>query len=300
LTVIPLLNSVSVPMMTPARTVSVLLLAGIVALALGCGSDDPTDPSGSAAEAPAPNTLTASEEAEGWTLLFDGESFEGWTGLGRDTIPPGHWRIEDGTIRKVESGQVPTAPDGQPLEGGDIMTEEAYRHFELKLEWKASKGGNSGIKYNVSDSLSTAHEPVHAALGFEYQLLDDQRHPDSEEPSHRASALYDLIPPGEAKALRPVGEWNQARLVFQGPRGEHWLNGEKVLEYDLTSSRFDSLFAASKYANIEGFRSRRAGHIVLQDHGNDFWFRNIKIRALPAPETADAAPADASAQGGTE
>ncbi len=285
-------------MLTPAcRSVCVALLAGIVVLALGCSSGDSPD-----AEGAAPNALTAAEEADGWTLLFDGESFEGWTGLGRDTIPPGHWQIEDGTIRKVESGEVPTAPDGQPLEGGDIMTEEAYRNFELKLEWRASKGGNSGIKYNVSDSLSVAHDPVHAALGFEYQLLDDQRHPDSEEPSHRAAALYDLIPAGEAKALRPVGEWNQARLVFDGPRGEHWLNGEKVLEYDLTSARFDSLFAASKYADIEGFRTRRAGHIVLQDHGNDFWFRNIKIRELPAAEAADAgaATADASGEGASE
>lgn len=256
-------------------------------LVLGCSSGESPDAEGSAS-----NALTATEKAEGWTLLFDGEDLSAWTGLGRDTIPPGHWRIEDGVLRKVESDEVPRAADGQPLEGGDIMTKETYRNFELKLEWKASEAGNSGIKYNVSDSLSTAHEPAYAALGFEYQLLDDERHPDSEEPSHRASALYDLLPAGEAKALNPAGEWNEARLVFDGPRGEHWLNGEKVLEYDLTSARFDSVFAASKYAGIEGFRARRAGHIVLQDHTTDFWFRNIKIRPLPASEAADGATAD--------
>ena len=288
-------------MMTLAsRSVCISLLASIVILALGCSSGDSSDAEGASASE-APNALTAAEKEAGWTLLFDGEDLSAWTGMGRDSIPEGHWQIEDGTLRKVESEEVPRAADGQPLEGGDIMTEETYRNFELKLEWKASEGGNSGIKYNVSDSLSRAHEPRYAALGFEYQLLDDKRHPDNQEPSHRASALYDLIPAGEAKALRPVGEWNEARVVFDGPRGEHWLNGQKVLEYDLRSARFDSLFGASKYADTEGFRTRRAGHIVLQDHTTDFWFRSIKIRELPADgATADGATADgATADGAT-
>jgi hypothetical protein len=260
------------------KSLALVLLAGVLGVGLACSSGD------SANDSPDPNTLTSSEQEDGWTLLFNGEDFSNWTGLGRDEIPPGHWKIVDGTIQKIESGDVPTAEDGQPLEGGDIMTTETYRNFELKLEWKASKGGNSGIKYNVSDSLSTAHEPQYAALGFEYQLLDDKRHPDAEEPSHRAGALYDLIAANDRKALKPVGEWNRARVVFQGSHGEHWLNGEKILEYDLDSARFDSIFAKSKYADTDGFRTRRAGHIVLQDHGNDFWFRNVKIRELPAQE----------------
>jgi hypothetical protein len=262
-----------------------LLIASLAVFVAACGgegADDAAEPAASAAEAP--NTLTAAEKEAGWTLLFDGEDLSAWTGLGRDSIPAGHWRVEDGVLRKVESEEVPRAADGQPLEGGDIMTRQTYRNFELKLEWRASEAGNSGIKYNVSDSLSTAREPRYAALGFEYQLLDDERHPDNQEPSHRAAALYDLIAPGPEKALNPVGEWNEARVVFDGPRGEHWLNGEKVLEYDLRSARFDSLFAESKYAGIEGFRTRRAGHIVLQDHTTDFWFRNIKIRELPADQ----------------
>ncbi len=266
------------------RTISTVLLVGILLVSgIACTSSS-SDDDGEEAQSTAANTLTQAEQEAGWTLLFDGTSFDGWTGLGRDSIPKGHWKILDGTIRKVESGEVPTAPDGQPLEGGDIMTTDTYRDFELKLEWKASEGGNSGIKYNVSDSLSTTHEPQYAALGFEYQLLDDKRHPDSEEPSHRAAGLYDLIPPNDNKSLKPVGEWNQTRVVFRGNHGEHWLNGEKVVEYNLDTAEFDSLFAASKYADIEGFRTRRAGHIVLQDHGNDFWFRNVKIRELPAGE----------------
>lgn len=257
---------------------AVLSLALLTLPACSSDQNDTTDDPAS------PNTLTQAERDAGWTLLFDGEHFDHWTGLGRDTIPEGHWTIEDGAIRKIDSGEVPKADDGQPLEGGDIMTEDTYRNFELKLEWKASKGGNSGIKYNVSDSLSTAHEPQYAALGFEYQLLDDERHPDSEDPTHRAAGLYDLLAPNDAKSLKPVGEWNEARVVLRGMHGEHWLNGEKVVEYDMNTARFDSLFAASKYADIEGFRTRRAGHLVLQDHGDDFWFRNVKIRRLPADQ----------------
>lgn len=263
----------------------VATLVAVCALALAVGLGGCTSDSGAeSGEAPEPNTLTEAEQEAGWQLLFDGESFEGWRGLGRDDIPEGHWVIEDGTIRKVASGEVPTAEDGQPMEGGDIMTEDTYRDFELSFEWKTSEVGNSGIKYNVSESLSTEHDPPYAALGFEYQLLDDERHPDNELASHRAGALYDLIPPDENKTLRPVGEWNQARIVFDGNRGEHWLNGEMVVEYDLESARFDSLFAASKYADTEGFRTRRDGHIILQDHTDDFWFRNIKIRELPVAQ----------------
>lgn len=228
------------------------------------------------------NTLTAAERDEGWQLLFDGESLDGWTGLGRDGIPEAHWEVADGTIHKVASGDVPTAADGQPLEGGDIMTTGTYGNFEFAFDWRVAEAANSGVKYNVSEELSTSQEPRYAALGFEYQVLDDDRHPDGELPSHRSGALYDMIAPGDAKQLRPVGEWNHSRIVFHGPHGEHWLNGEKVVEYDMDSARFDSLLAASKYADIEGFADRREGHIVLQDHGDDVWFRNLKIRELPA------------------
>ena len=221
------------------------------------------------------------EGAEAWTTLFDGETFSGWRGLGFHAVPDGHWIIEDGSIRKVASGTVPTAADGQPLVGGDLMTVETFRDFELVFEWKVSVGANSGIKYNVSEEMSTAATPIHAALGFEYQILDDDLHPDAQNgPNRTAGALYDLIPPEPNKVLRPVGSFNEGRIVFQGGHGEHWLNGVKVLEFDLGSPAFDSAFAVSKYLPIEEFAEKRAGHIVLQDHGDDVWFRNIKIREL--------------------
>ncbi len=216
-----------------------------------------------------------------WASLFDSESFDGWRGVGLDSIPAGHWIIEDGTIRKVASGAVPTAADGQPLEGGDIMTVDTYRDFELELEWKVSAGANSGVKYNVSEEMSTASPPLHAALGFEYQILDDDLHPDAQNgPNRTAAALYDLLPPAQAKELHAVGSFNQSRIVFNDGHGEHWLNGTKVVEFDLGSVAFDSALAASKYQPIEGFADMRRGHIVLQDHSDDVWFRNIKIREI--------------------
>jgi hypothetical protein len=220
-------------------------------------------------------------EPEEWMALFDGESFTGWRGVGLDSVPAGHWIIEDGTIRKVASGAVPTAADGQPLEGGDIMTDDTYRNFELVLEWKVSAGANSGIKYNVSEELSTGSPPMHAALGFEYQILDDALHPDAQNgPNRTAGALYDLVPPAPNKELRPVGAFNEARIVFNDGHGEHWLNGVKVIEFELASAAFDSAFAVSKYRPIDGFAEQRKGHIVLQDHGDDVWFRNIRIREI--------------------
>jgi len=257
-------------------------LSFIILIALlACNTERRGDDTVSEGAQQAPNTLTSAEEAEGWKLLFDGSTFEGWRGLGRDSMPEGHWLIEDGSIRKVASGDVPTAPDGQPLEGGDLMTISTYEDFELVFEWKVSPGANSGVKYNVSEAMSTESPPGNAALGFEYQVLDDELHPDAQNgPNRTAAALYDLFPPVPNKSLQPVGSFNEGRIVFNGGHGEHWLNGVKVLEFELGSASFDSAFAASKYVPIEGFAEKRSGHIVLQDHGDDVWFRSIKIREL--------------------
>ena len=227
-----------------------------------------------------PNELTAAELNAGWQLLFDGRTFVGWRGLGYDSVPTAHWMIEDGAIKKIASGKVPTLPDGQPLAGGDLMTVDSFADFELTWEWKVTPGANSGVKYNVSEEFSVAQAPNHAALGFEYQILDDDRHEDGKLPSHRAGALYDLIAPGSRKQLRPVGEWNQSRVVFRGNHGEHWLNGQKIVEFELGTAHMDSLLAKSKYRAIQGFANRRRGHIVLQDHGDEVYFRNVKVREL--------------------
>jgi len=228
----------------------------------------------------APNTLTAAEQAAGWRLLFDGKTLNGWRGLGYDSVPTAHWRVVDGAIEKIPSGKVAKIADGQPANGGDLMTTDTFRDFELSFQWKVAPGANSGVKYNVSEELSLAHASNHAALGFEYQVLDDSLSDDNKIPSHLAGSLYDLIPPNGAKRLAPVGEWNTSRIVFQGKHGEHWLNGAKVVEFYLGTPRMDSLLAKSKYRTIPGFADRRAGHIILQDHNDETYYRDIKIREL--------------------
>jgi hypothetical protein len=214
-----------------------------------------------------------------WRPLFDGKTFDGWRGLGYDSVPSAHWKIEDGAIKKIPRGQVARMPDGQPAAGGDLMTKETFRDFELAWEWKIGPGGNSGVKYNVSEQLSVAASPNHAALGFEYQLLDDSLAEDNKIPSHRAGALYDMIAPA-ADVVKRAGEWNESRLVYRGNHGEHWLNGKKIVEFEMATPRFDSLLAKSKYRHIRNFADRRAGHIVLQDHGEEVFFRNIRIRVF--------------------
>jgi hypothetical protein len=277
-----------------ARAVLALASAGLLPLALtacSSGSASDSDALADAAADPAvvadstaaeqPNTLTAAEQAAGWRLLWDGKSFDGWRGLGRDTVPTQHWKIVDAAIYKVPSGDVPLAPDGQPLAGGDLMTKDTFQNFELSWDWKISEGGNSGLKYNVDEGLSLRNPTARAALGFEYQMLDDERHPDGQLRTHRAAALYDLIPPDSTKKhLNPVGEWNHSRVVFNGNHGEHWLNGQKVVEYELGSPRMDSAFAKSKWHDMPEFITRKTGHIVLQDHNDGVWIRNVKIREL--------------------
>jgi hypothetical protein len=227
-----------------------------------------------------PNTLTDAERAAGWRLLFDGRTLAGWRGLGYDSVPTAHWKVDRGTIRKIASGNVPRLADGQPAKGGDLLTVDTFGDFEVSWEWKVTPGANSGLKYNVSEELSMAQAPNHAALGFEYQILDDDRHPDGRLATHRAGALYDLVAPAQPTHLHPVGEWNQSRVVFRGNHGEHWLNGAKLLEFDLGTARMDSALAASKFRSISGFATRRKAHLVLQDHGDEVYFRSLKVREL--------------------
>jgi len=226
------------------------------------------------------NALTATERAAGWRLLFDGKTFKGWKGLGYDSVPTAHWKIANGAIEKIASGKVAKMPDGQPANGGDLMTVDTFGDFELVFQWKVTPGANSGLKYNVSEEFSLKNASNHAALGFEYQVLDDSLSEDNKLATHRAGALYDLFPPNDKKRLKPVGQWNSSRLVFRGNHGEHWLNGAKVVEFDLGTARMDSALAASKYRSIKGFAERRKGHIILQDHGDETYYRAIKIREV--------------------
>ena len=226
------------------------------------------------------NTLTPTEIEQGWKLLFDGKSFDGWRGLGREAVQKEHWRIEDGTIRKLNSGEVPSLADGQPTEGGDLMTIKSFDNYDLYFEWKISPAGNTGLKYNVSEEMSQKYGSKYAALGFEYQLLDDK---DTiyanQKPTHYTGGLYDMIIPQNTK-VKPLEEFNSSRILIDGNHVEHWLNGNMVLEYELGSKHLGSLYKKSKYADYPHFLEKRKGHIVLQNHKDDAWFRNIKVREI--------------------
>jgi len=245
-----------------------------VAIAVACAHSVPE----AQTSAPPPNQLTAAERAAGWKLLFDGTTLNGWRGLGYDSIPTAHWRVDHGAIRKIPAGEIPRLADGQPAAGGDLMSIGTYGDFELAWEWKIGRAGNSGVKYNVSEALSISVAANHAAIGFEYQLLDDSLNSDNKIPSHLAGSLYDMIPSNAGTLVRPVGEWNASRVVFKGNHIEHWLNGRKVVEVDLGTARYDSVFQKSKYRTIKDFSVRKKGHIVLQDHGEEIFFRSIKIK----------------------
>jgi hypothetical protein len=255
------------------RLLLFFLLFGFAAQSIAQKKPDAADKSKKATPS---NTLTAKEKAEGWKLLFDGKTTNGWRGFRREKFPEEGWVIADGAIKHVASS------GEQSQNGGDIITTEQYDNFELQLEWRISPGGNSGIKYLVAEEMVKSG---HSGLGFEMQVLDDDGHPDAKmgkNGNRTAGALYDLIAP-QNKALRPVGEWNQVGLIIRGKHVEHWLNGTKVVEYDLGSPQLKALIADSKYKTIAGFGEVKKGHILLQDHGNEVWFRNIKLRTLLAP-----------------
>ena len=212
-----------------------------------------------------PNILTAIEQAAGWKLLFNGESLKGWRLYKKATRPTAGWKVENGILKKIAKER-----------GGDIVTEETFEDFDLTWEWRIAPGGNNGLKYLVTETRPSAP-------GHEYQLIDDQGHPDGKLGAKRQTAsFYDVLPPSDDKVLKPAGEWNQSRVLVQGNHIEHWLNGAKVLEYELGSDAVKAALAASKFKNSPGFGAKIKGHIMLTDHADEAWFRDIKIRKLPA------------------
>ncbi|WP_341207033.1 DUF1080 domain-containing protein [uncultured Sphingomonas sp.] len=215
------------------------------------------------------NSLTAAERAQGWKLLFNGRDLSGWGAFGGGPAPS-TWTVRDGTL-------LLTKADGK-MSGTDLVTTDPYGAFELTLDWKVEKGGNSGVLY-----LARAVEgaPLLYQTGLEMQVLDDAGHPDGKIPTHRAGSLYDMtVPP--AGVAKPAGSWNHARLLVQNGRIRQWLNGTPTADVSYGDDAWRQRVAASKFAKMPHFGTFDSGVIGLQDHGEPVAFRNIKLRRIGA------------------
>jgi Domain of Unknown Function (DUF1080) len=232
------------------------------------------------------NTLSDAEKREGWKLLFDGKTFNGLRSYFESMDPSKGWSIEAGCFKNSKG-------NGRPRSGGgDLMTTEQFTDFDFRFEWSMPAGGNSGVYYLFQERQDKPGIGMYmgddgrSPVGFEYQLLDDERHSDAlrNGPNRSTGALYFLVPPNETKRLKPIGEFNESRIVVNGKHVEHWLNGTKIVEYDLGSPGLIDAIARSKYKDIPGFGVKTRTRILIQDHGDEVRFRNLKIRTLPGTE----------------
>lgn len=220
-----------------------------------------------------PNTLTRKQKNEGWVLMFDGKTTTGWRGYDQRAFPAKGWEVVDGTLHVIGSSR------GEAGGGGDILYDKKFTNFTLSLEWKVSEGGNSGIFYLAQE---VPGEPVWKNAP-EMQILDNERHPDANlgvNGNRAAGALYDLIP-GDKSVVKPAGEWNKVEIMVYKGTVVHYVNGKAVLEYHLWTDDWKNMVANSKFKDYPLFyETAQSGYIVLQDHGDDVWFRNIMIKEM--------------------
>jgi hypothetical protein len=207
---------------------------------------------------PLPNQLTEAEQAAGWRLLFDGKSLEGWQVAGKDTPPTQSWVVEDGILKKKQGES-----------GGNIVTVEPFNDFEFAWTWRLPGSGNNGVKFFVL--------PERGFLGHEYQMFDEKR---GGEGKGSTGSFYNVLPPNPDRPPFKTAEWNHSRVLVRGNHVEHWLNGKKILEYELGSPAVLAAVQDSKFKNARDFGKKVKGHIMLTDHGDAAWFKDVKIREL--------------------
>jgi hypothetical protein len=217
---------------------------------------------GSAGLAAVPNQLTDKEKANGWILLFDGKTTDGWRSFKKQTFPQKGWVVEDGWLHCLGSG------------GGDIITDAEFTDFDLQWDWKQAPAGNSGVKYFITEERASA-------IGHEYQMIDEEKEPDAKlaDGKRVTASFYDVLKPTKV-ATKPPGEINHSRILVKGNHVEHWLNGEKVLGYECGSDALKAAIGQSKFKTTAGFGDKIKAHILLQDHHSQVWFQNIKLRPL--------------------
>ena len=217
------------------------------------------------------NSLTKAEKKDGWKLLFDGKTTNGWRNFKSDKIGSA-WKVKDGALFLDTSEK----KEGKMVGGGDIVTNDEYENYELSLEWKIQACGNSGVIFNVQEG--DQYDAVWKT-GPEMQVLDNACHPDAKIDKHRAGNLYDLIE-SKTVTVKPAGEWNQARLISNKGHLEFWLNGSQQVETEMFIPAWEAMIKGSKFRDMPDFGKSRKGKIALQDHGDMVWYRNIKIRSL--------------------
>lgn len=249
-----------------------LLTAGISISLLACNSSQQKTTSEDSTITTTDTTTSTTGKDTAWVSLFDGKSFKGWHTYGKDSVGSA-WNIDSGAIHlnpKTKKGY-------QTQGGGDLVTDGEYDNFDLKLEWKISKAGNSGIIFFVHEDTTKYKETWQT--GPEMQVLDNQGHEDRKTPSHRAGSLYDLIQAKEG-VVKPWGEWNQVEIKLDHGKLDFFLNGENVVSTTIFDDNWKKMLSNSKFKEFPDFGTYQKGHIALQDHGNQVWYRNIMIRQL--------------------